>query len=728
MASVVIYKYLGDKFNAKSLRHFGFAQLEILRNAMRFQGLKQNKRIVEFASGINVTCTSVFGIDTVNIYVPPLLKAVKDVIVVEEYCWCSTYFTEGDIVGIINNGKFEGTYVSNNYYQYYTDRAGRFIKIPDQEDAYNGIHYLVIVCRGRSKRLILCAAADLGSYQIGTKVILFYAGNWSSGSQWRDYTFNPFLERKACQGLTGACAACNASLKPKVPFAPVNVIDGAYVIVPLGFKENFTETEVIIDDVTYSQDTTGNKFLQVTQAELETGEVYLGVLYKEEGKTLSDMVDFKLNKVKVKLSNTNGDEVEASVCFNCQETQKFEDRSRVALYALKNFNYLDWRGYYFSDRNLSYTVSDEYRLLILKRKDSTYVIIGIYTSTPFQQLTECLTLFFTTKTLYSYDYPIVDGGPKGIIDLDNDIKANLLPENVISTTPYIEKGGGYKIGEVLLSSITSGDFPVCFPCITQPSGGVYYIEVPSCSREGFLIPGTNQVDYILDTYSCKIYYDLATYMDPIVGQVYAELPEAITREFNVQFKHTYDWGTGTWISTVEKGEISPNILSTKYFYPRSGECIESNLVLDNTKAIAIAYTEIFELSPNSLNLGDANVHVSPNAKFTDYLDINKEIMFTTGGGFSIKKQDSIVCYSIGDKLTYVIDYYLCSDWQLFFNLIKVEIDNDGNVIPSLIPISAECLDELKKVIIDFYFPTGALRSDSNDFQLKSIVSYIVLNH
>ena len=65
-------KYItsGNEFAAKELLGEGRHQLSILKNAMSFQNLKQLQRTVRFNDGTAIRCTSVFGQDKVEVFVP----------------------------------------------------------------------------------------------------------------------------------------------------------------------------------------------------------------------------------------------------------------------------------------------------------------------------------------------------------------------------------------------------------------------------------------------------------------------------------------------------------------------------------------------------------------------------------------------------------------------------------------------------------------------------------
>ena len=67
------YRTSGNELAAKGLLGEGRHQLGVLKNAMKFQGLKQLQRITRFDNGTTIKCLSCFGQDVVDIFVPSLV-------------------------------------------------------------------------------------------------------------------------------------------------------------------------------------------------------------------------------------------------------------------------------------------------------------------------------------------------------------------------------------------------------------------------------------------------------------------------------------------------------------------------------------------------------------------------------------------------------------------------------------------------------------------------------
>jgi len=373
------FKYSGDKYNANRLKFFGLRQLEILKSAMRYQGLHQNRRLVKFADGVTVLCTSIMGIDTVDIYVPPLLPVLgkKVPIVEEKYCWCTTYFTEGELIEVINSDAFEGSYSDEqdyeNSYFYYNKM---FNSDTEYEDKFSGIMYKVKICRGTNEEVVICSSTDFTKYTEGMKVILFCVGDYNKKVIQRKYPFpDPLTAPKSCPGKSGKCYACSAILKPKDDNEENTILEGTYVLVPLTFEE----------------DTGDANLLQVTPSDLENGEVY-----KSFVNDLKD-INFEDNTIKT-------DWGIAKIHINPQAPFGFKDGCRVV--ALTK----------------SSDLKDNTSLLIVNCAGDYYCLGHIF-NTPAKCPSECLKFEFScfngNVNNYSHEF---------IFNLDEEEEANLIED------------------------------------------------------------------------------------------------------------------------------------------------------------------------------------------------------------------------------------------------------------------------------------------------------------
>jgi len=70
----------GDRQAAEEMVREGARQFDILLQQMKFAGLKQDVRRVRYLDGSEIVCRSVFGDNTLEIYVPPEVKEKEEVV------------------------------------------------------------------------------------------------------------------------------------------------------------------------------------------------------------------------------------------------------------------------------------------------------------------------------------------------------------------------------------------------------------------------------------------------------------------------------------------------------------------------------------------------------------------------------------------------------------------------------------------------------------------------
>lgn len=223
----VRYITSGNEFVAKGLLGAGRHQLSILKNAMSFQKLKQLQRTVRFNDGTIIKCSSCFGQDTINVFVPPMIPLpVKERKIVEvTYCWCNNYFTEGIVERIIGDYGDIGDYGEETYPDYCNS---------DDEAVKNyiGIRYEVSMCQGidGENKTYICIPSDFAEYEVGDEVIVFMRGTWDGTILIEPEGREPGIE---CVNSEAICDACEGTIRPDwVGDEP----DGAYLIVPLAIS------------------------------------------------------------------------------------------------------------------------------------------------------------------------------------------------------------------------------------------------------------------------------------------------------------------------------------------------------------------------------------------------------------------------------------------------------------------------------------------------------------
>ena len=212
----------GDEFRAKQILGEGRHQLRILKNLMSFQKLQQLQRTVRLNDGTIIQCSSFFGQDTVNVFVPTGAPVVEGLEVVGvEYCWCTNYFTLGKITEVIGTYGETGEYGSEAYPDY-CNSSDEAVK------NYNGIRYKVSLCQGTDNSQYICLPSDFAEYEVDDKVIVFMRGVWDG------VTLNEPEKRDPEKGCINdgidLCIACEGT---KREGRTGDEADGSYLIMPM---------------------------------------------------------------------------------------------------------------------------------------------------------------------------------------------------------------------------------------------------------------------------------------------------------------------------------------------------------------------------------------------------------------------------------------------------------------------------------------------------------------
>lgn len=241
------FVFHGDREKAEGMIPEGARQMFILKNAMRFQGLKQLKRIAILSDGSRIVCSSVFGID--NILIEAHSSDVKKPVVKKAYfCWCNSCFAEGVVKEIIGDYEVFGPWFKSipgdvgkyKFYPLYC-QYNNDMKMESYIRRYEGIRYRVSVCQGESghEQEFICIPSDFAGYQVGDEVIVLFMGLWPNKfskdhpapfdqNQGSPAYLEDFLE---CQCSEDAlCEACMAN--HRIDQAETEA-DGSFIIIPM---------------------------------------------------------------------------------------------------------------------------------------------------------------------------------------------------------------------------------------------------------------------------------------------------------------------------------------------------------------------------------------------------------------------------------------------------------------------------------------------------------------
>ncbi|MBU2550431.1 MAG: hypothetical protein KKB20_18640 [Proteobacteria bacterium] len=239
----------GDEHQAGLLRRFGLVQLDILRQAMRFQGLFQGQRTLIDDSGRIVHCRVTGALSTIEIYVPPESEAVPVEAPADVFrliCWCCCCFAEGEVL------KKWGDYGHEGFYEE-IEGENPYPEIVTATDLaiwlYVGIRYQVEVCQrqwdpelddfAHVRKRYVCLASDWSEYETGDKVLVFIRATWGQAPEDQGLLAaagSAMAESLCLQGRCDGCGfgACEGNYPP---FRQQNDDwsrpDGVFLIVPM---------------------------------------------------------------------------------------------------------------------------------------------------------------------------------------------------------------------------------------------------------------------------------------------------------------------------------------------------------------------------------------------------------------------------------------------------------------------------------------------------------------
>jgi hypothetical protein len=183
------FVFHGDRKKAMMLKPEAVRQLFILRNAMKFQNLKQLQRFAFMTDGSKIFCSSIFGIE--NVHITASSSSSKKPVLKEAYfCWCNSVFAEGVVKEVIYDYEDFGPWWMDidvdepwkQYYPWYCQFDDEF-EYDSYIRRYTGIRYRVLVCQGElgHDQEFICISSDFAGYVIGDKVIVLFMGRWPNG-------------------------------------------------------------------------------------------------------------------------------------------------------------------------------------------------------------------------------------------------------------------------------------------------------------------------------------------------------------------------------------------------------------------------------------------------------------------------------------------------------------------------------------------------------------------
>jgi hypothetical protein len=242
-------QYNGDRERARSLYSEAMRQMYLLREAMKFQDLKQLIRRVTMTDGSIIVCSKVWGIETIQILGSPNYN-IKPKVKKVEFCWCNACFARGIVTEVIGDyGDFGPFWKNlpffddgNQFYSKYCNT--RYAIITDmRNDAfitrYEGIRYRVMVCQGElmHDREYICVSSDFAQYQVDDAVIVLLLGLWPNKTEIQNRDDPLYIDSfAACECMyyadIDATILCQACMGKNRMNWQDNEADGTYIILP----------------------------------------------------------------------------------------------------------------------------------------------------------------------------------------------------------------------------------------------------------------------------------------------------------------------------------------------------------------------------------------------------------------------------------------------------------------------------------------------------------------
>lgn len=211
----------GDRRKAVHWIRRARVELDILRQAMAFQGLQQGRRRV-VATGVEIVCQILFGQGAITIYAPPAGAPVQPDLVEQEICWCSNCFAEGTVLRVIGDYGDVGSYATAYPACCNTDST-----IKD----YIGIRYEVAICQRLVMATFVCAPSDFAEYAPGERVAVLFAGRWSAAAPYTRSGSRCGYNEPCVEDRYRECLPCNHANRR--PGRGTDEIDGTFTLLPL---------------------------------------------------------------------------------------------------------------------------------------------------------------------------------------------------------------------------------------------------------------------------------------------------------------------------------------------------------------------------------------------------------------------------------------------------------------------------------------------------------------
>lgn len=208
----------------KKIRAEAQRQVGLLRSGMAFQGLSQG-RMQHRCGGYEFRSTSVFGLESVDVWMAGGAEKAKKGPVAIVPCWCTYQLAEGFVTRVIESNPTSDCLPV--YSIEYPECALNDVSV------FEGTRYEVEVCRcdvfGKKKGtrlLYICVTTDFRTFEVNDHVCVMYIEAWDIEA------FEDEEEEASYMVCELDDCACNVEPRDKEFDTVVDALDGDFIILP----------------------------------------------------------------------------------------------------------------------------------------------------------------------------------------------------------------------------------------------------------------------------------------------------------------------------------------------------------------------------------------------------------------------------------------------------------------------------------------------------------------
>lgn len=212
----------------KKLRAEAQRQALALRQGLGFQGLSQGRTRAKIG-GVEYRCTSVFGIETVDIWMQGGAPAGKKLLEEFKPCWCTYQLTEGTVLEVIPAAVI-GCIPTFNI-DYPTCAINDLTQFEGQRYRIEVCQCDVALKKNGSFVKYICIPPDFEVYEVADRVAVLYIEAWDIEA------FQDPLDASFESCELNECA-CSVEPRDKTGDVIIDALDGDFLVLPYAIIES----------------------------------------------------------------------------------------------------------------------------------------------------------------------------------------------------------------------------------------------------------------------------------------------------------------------------------------------------------------------------------------------------------------------------------------------------------------------------------------------------------